>query len=87
MYGSGFNQGFGGGYNQGYGGGYNQGSGFINLGGASNGYGGNNSGFVNMGGWSYNGNWNANNDAFLQSQIERVYMMYDFNRTGQLEGQ
>ena len=81
----GFNQGQG--FNQGLGCG---GGGVINLGlgGASNSYGGNsNSGFANVGKWSYNGNWDTNNDTFLRNQISRVYMIYDLNHTGQLEGQ
>lgn len=85
--GGGFNQGYGGGFNQGnpnYGGGFNQGygggGGFINLGGASNAYGGMN----NSGAWNYNGVWSSGNDDYLRNQIDRVYMQYDFNRTGQL---
>jgi len=62
------------------------GGGFNNYGGGFNNYGGG-SGFNNMGTFSYNGTWNTGNDQMLRSQIDRVYMQYDYNRTGQLEGQ
>lgn len=38
------------------------------------------------GGFSYNGSWNNSHDQFLRNQIDRVYAMYDYNCTGQLEG-
>ena len=38
-------------------------------------------------GWQYNGVWGNTQDIWLRGQIDRVYMLYDRNRNGQLEGQ
>jgi len=75
--GSGFGGGFGGGYNNNFG---------NNMMGSSFSYSGPgyNSGFNNVATFSYNGVWNNYHDQFLRNEIDRVYMLYDFNRSGQL---
>lgn len=35
----------------------------------------------------YSGGWNNNHDQRLQQAVQQVYMRYDTNRSGQLEGQ
>jgi len=47
----------------------------------------NNMAFQPMVSWSYNGQWQGHHDMYLRAQIDRVYAQYDYNYTGQLEGQ
>ena len=73
-----------------YGGGYGN-SGFGMGGGGFNRFGTGGMNFQGMNGYNqvdYSGGWNANiHDQMLQNNINRVYMQYDMNMSGQLEGQ
>ena len=76
-----------------YGGGYGN-SGFGvggGMGGGFNRWGGGGMNFQGMNGFNqvdYSGGWNANiHDQMLQQAIEQVFMRYDMNMSGQLEGQ
>ena len=77
-----------------YGGNYG-GSGFIGggMGGGMgfNRFGNNGMNYQGMNGFhqiDYSGGWNPNvHDQMLQNNINRVFMQYDMNMSGQLEGQ
>lgn len=63
----------------------------INLGGGFNRWGNSCPNYQSMNGFNnvnYSGGWNANvHDQMLRNNIDVVYQRYDFNYSGQLEGQ